>query len=87
VRRDPEQMNAPGPGLDDERDVQALEREDAVDVEEVRSQQRGGMGAQEGTPGFVVVRWWRDAVSAQDFADGGSRDAVPEPAQLTLDPE
>ena len=43
MRRDPEQMNAAGPGLDDERDVQTLEREDAVDVEEIRSQQRCGM--------------------------------------------
>ena len=45
------------------------------------------MGAQEGTPGFVAVRWWRDAMSAQDFADSGSRDPVPEPAQLALDPD
>jgi hypothetical protein len=53
-------MYPPGPCLDDERDIQALEREHAVDVEQVRSQQRGGAGAQEGAPGLVAVRWRRD---------------------------
>jgi len=38
VCRDAEQVHPPGPGLDDERDIQALEREHAVDVKEVRSQ-------------------------------------------------
>ena len=74
VCRDPEQMNAPGPDLDDERDVKALERDRAAGVKEVRGQQRGGVGAQEGAPGIVAVRWWRDVVSAQDLADGGGRD-------------
>jgi hypothetical protein len=37
VRRDGEQVNTPGPGLDDERGGQALEREDAVNAEEVRA--------------------------------------------------
>jgi len=56
-------------------------------MEEVRSQQRGGMGAQEGGPGLVVVRRWRDPVSPQDLADGGGGYPVPEPAQLALDPD
>src|SRR5690348_6677573 len=85
VCRDPEQVHPPGPDLDDERDVQALERDRAVDVEEVRGQQRGGVGAQEGAPGLVAVRWRRDAVSTQDLADGGGREPVPESAQLALD--
>ena len=85
VRRDPEQMHPPGPDLDDERDIQALEREHAVDVKEVRSQQRRSVGMQEGAPGLVPVRWWRNTMSAQDLADGGGRDPVPEPAQLALD--
>ena len=57
-----------------------LERDRAVDVKEVRSQQRGGASAQEGTPGRVTVHRWRDAMSTQDHADGGGRD----PAQLAL---
>jgi hypothetical protein len=36
MRRDPGQVNAAGPGLDDERGVQAPEREDAAGVEEIR---------------------------------------------------
>ena len=55
VCRDAEQVHPPGPGLDDERDVQALEREHAVDVKEVRSQQRGGVRAQESTPGLIMM--------------------------------
>jgi hypothetical protein len=78
-------VHATGPGLDDERDIQALERDRAVDVEEVGRQQCGGVGAQESASGFVAVHWRRDAVSAQDLADGGGRDPVPEPSQLTLD--
>src|SRR6185437_8981885 len=85
VCRDPGQSYPPGPGLDDERDVQALEREHAADVEQVRSQHRGGVGAQESRPGLVTVRWWRDTMSTQDLADSGSCDPVPEPAQLALD--
>ena len=84
MSRDAEQVHPPGPDLDDERDVEALERDRAVDVEEVRGQQRGGVGAQEGPPGLVAVRWRRDMVSAQDLADGGGRDPVPEAAQLSL---
>ena len=57
----------------------------AVDVEEVRGQERGGVGAQEDAPGLVAVRWRRDAVSTQDLADSGGREPVPESAQLTLD--
>ena len=87
VRRDPEQMHPPSPCLDDERDIQTPEREHAVGMEEVRSQQRGGMGAQEGTPGLVPVRWRRDAMSAQDLADGRGGHPVPDPAQLALDPD
>ena len=48
-------------------------------MEEVRSQQRGGMGAQEGGPGLVAVRRWRDPMSPQDLADGGGGYPVPEP--------
>jgi len=77
VRRDPEQMHPPRPDLDDERDIQAPEREHAVGVKEVRSQQRGGVGAQESTPGLVAVHRRRDAMSAQDPADGDTQGIMP----------
>ena len=47
----------------------------------------GGVGAQEHPPGPVMPRWRRDAVGAQDLADGKGRHPVPEPAQLALDPD
>jgi hypothetical protein len=72
--------------FDDERDVQAGERECAVDVEKAGGQERGGVGAQEDAPGFVMPGWRRDAVGAQDLADGGGCYPVAEPAQLALDP-
>jgi hypothetical protein len=55
----------------DERGIQALERDHAAGVEQVRSQQRRGGGTQESTPGLIAVHRWRDAMSAQDLADGG----------------
>jgi hypothetical protein len=85
VRRDPEQMHPPGPDLDHKCDIKALECDRAVDMKEVLSQQRGGVGAQEGTPGLVAVHWRRDAMSTQDLADGRGRDPVSEPTQLALD--
>jgi len=66
VCRDPEEMNAPGSYFDDESDVQARERDRAVDAKEVRGQQRGGVGAREGSTGITAVCWWRDPVSAQE---------------------
>ena len=68
--------------FDGECDVQAGERERAVDVEEVGGQERGGVGAQEDAPGLIVPRWRRDAVGAQDLADGRGGHPVPDPAQL-----
>jgi hypothetical protein len=53
-------------------------------VKQVRGQQGRGAGTQGSTPGIVAVRRRRDTVSAQDLADGRSRDPVPEPAQPTL---
>jgi len=73
--------------FDDERDVQAGEREGAIDVEEVGGQERGGVGAQEDAPGSVVARRRRDAVGAQDLADGRGGYPMAEPAQFALDPD
>ena len=53
----------------------------------VGGQERGGVGAQEDAPGFVMPGWRRDAVGAQDLADGGGGHPVAEPAQLALDPD
>src|SRR2546421_5885352 len=49
-------------------------------------QGRGGVSAKEPPPGSVVRRWRRDAVAAEDLADGGGGYPVAEPAQLALDP-
>jgi hypothetical protein len=57
--------------LDDERDIQPLQR-DGVDVEEVDRKQAAGLGAKEGAPGVVAARGWRDPAGTQDFADGRS---------------
>jgi hypothetical protein len=54
VPGDAGQVHAPCLEFDDERDVKSAERERAIDVEEVRGQERGGVGAQEYAPGFVV---------------------------------
>jgi hypothetical protein len=87
VCRDPWQMHPPGPYLEDERDMQTPERAHAAGMQEVRSQQPGGMGAQEGGPGLVAARRRRDPVSPQDLADGAGGYPVPEPAKLALDPD
>jgi len=87
VSGDPEQVHSPCPVFDDERDIQAPQRDRAVDVEEIGSQERVGVGAQEHAPGSVVPRWRRDAVHPQGLADGGGGYPVAEPAQLALDPD
>jgi len=70
---DPEQVDPPRLEFNDERHVQAGEREGAVDVEEIAGQERGGVGSQESSPGSVMRGWRRDSVGAQDLADGGGR--------------
>ena len=40
------------------------------------------MSAQEDPPRFIIPGWRRDAVGAQDLADGGGSRPVPEPTQL-----
>jgi hypothetical protein len=79
VSGDAEQVHPSCLVFDDERDVQALERERAVDMKEISGQEGGGVGAQEYAPGSVVLRWRRDAVGAQDLADSGGSYPVPEP--------
>jgi hypothetical protein len=52
------------PGFDDDRDVQAPERERATGMEEIGGQERGGVGAQEtlqdpSCPDVGGMRWAR----------------------------
>jgi hypothetical protein len=79
VPGDPEQVHAPCLEFNDEPDVQAAQREYAVDMEEIGGQECRGVGAQEDLPGSVVPGWWRDTVSAQDLPDGGGGHPVPQP--------
>jgi hypothetical protein len=88
IRGDPEDVNVAGADLDDEQAVQALQRDRAVNVEEVRGEHGRGLGVQELPPAHVGVafRGRRDPQGPQDAADGGRADQVAELEQLTLDP-
>jgi hypothetical protein len=70
--------------LDDERDVQPLERH-GVDVEEVDRKQAVGLGSQEGAPGVIAACRWRDSAGTQDLTDGRGGHPMAEATQLTLD--
>jgi hypothetical protein len=72
-----EQVDPAGRDLDDERDVQPLQGH-GVDVEEVDREQTVGLGAQEGAPGVIASRRWRNPAGAQDCADGGGGDSMAE---------
>ena len=78
-----ERVNPACLDLDDERDIQPLQRH-GVDVEEVDRQQAAGLGAQEGAPG-VVAAWMAGSCGARDLADGRGGDAMSEATQLALD--
>ena len=75
--------------LEHEQDVEASQRERAVDVEEIDREHAGGLGAQELPPAGVIVpyrcRW--NPVALQDAADRRGADAVAELEQLTLNPQ
>jgi hypothetical protein len=59
----------------------------AVDVQEVAGQHRVGLGTYELAPrGVLTLRGGWDAPATQQPLDGGTADAVPELAQLALDP-
>ena len=64
-----ERVNPACLDLDDERDIQPLQRH-GVHVEEVDRKQAVGLGAQEGAPGVVAAGGWRDPAGTQDLADG-----------------
>jgi len=75
--------------LEHEQHVEPLQRERAVDMEEVDGEHAGGLGAQELPPAGVGVpqrsRW--DPVALEDPADRRGADAVAEVEQLALEPE
>jgi len=77
VPGDPEQVHPPCPEFDDERDVQAAQRERAIDVEEIGGKQCASVSAQEDPPGPIMARWRRNAVGAQDLPDGGGSHPAP----------
>src|SRR6185312_9666559 len=74
--------------LEHEQDVEASQRERAVDVEEVDREHAGGLGAQELPPTGVGApqRCWWDPVAPQDPPDRRGAHAMAESEQLALDP-
>ena len=85
---DPEDVHVPALDLDDEQAVQALQRQRAVDMEEIGGEHARRLSAQELPPGRVGLpfRRGRDLQGLEDPADGGGADPVAELEQFTLDP-
>ena len=85
ARGDPAKMHPAGAVLDEHQDVQALQQH-GVHVEEVHSEDPGGLGVQELPPGRArAARRWIDARGMQDLPDGGRRDCHAEFRQLAVD--
>lgn len=87
VGGDAKRVDAAGLGLDDERDVEALQGDRAVHMEAVRGPDRLGVGAKERPPAVIVLAGRRNAVGTQEPADGRGADTVAEAAQFALDPD
>jgi len=86
VGGDAAQMHPAGAMLDEHQDVQALQQH-GVHVEEVHSEDPGGLGVQELPPGRArAARCRIDARSAQDLPDCGLRDRHAEFRQFAVDP-
>ena len=79
-----ERVNPACLDLYDERDIQPLQRHGAG-VEEADRKQAAGLGAQEGAPGVVAARGWRDPAGTQDLADGRGGYPMAEATQFALD--
>ena len=88
VRGHAEDVHVAGADLDHEEAVQALEGHRAVDVEEIGSEHRRGLRAQEPPPGRAGAPLGRrgDLQRFEDPADRGCADSVAELEQLALDP-
>jgi hypothetical protein len=82
VGGDAEDVRVPAADLENEEHVQALQREGAVDVEEVAGQYRGRLRGKEPAPGGVVAarrcRWYPEPF--EDAPDRGRADPVAEAA-------
>ena len=58
----PEDMNVAGADFDDEQAVQALQRQRAVDMEEIGGEHRRRLGVQELPPGRAGVTFRRGGI-------------------------
>jgi hypothetical protein len=86
VGGDAEDVDSAGADLHDEQRVEPLQR-DRVQVEEVCGQKSAGLEFEEGTPLTarpVPPRWRSNTDAAQNPADGGGADAVPEATQFAV---
>jgi hypothetical protein len=79
-------MQAAGAMFDEHQDVQSLQQH-GVHVEEVHSEDPGGLGVHELPPGGTrAARCRIDASGAQDLPDCGLRDRHAEFRQFAVDP-
>lgn len=86
VGGDAAQMDPAGAMFGKHQDVQSLQQH-GVHMEEVHSEDPGGLGVHELPPGGTrAARCRIDARSAQDLPDGGLRDRHAEFGQFALDP-
>jgi hypothetical protein len=76
MRGDPEDVHIPALDLDDEQAVQALQRQRAVDMEEIGGEDSRGLGAQELPPCGVGMSFRRGRYTqcSEDPADRGGTD-------------
>jgi hypothetical protein len=88
VRGHSEDVHLPGADLDHDEAVQPLERDGALDMEEIAADHRGGLRSQELPPCGVGVplRRGRYLSLLEDPADAGGADLVAQLEQLALDP-
>src|SRR6266700_2242351 len=77
--------NAAAADLQEDEHVESP-KQHRVDSEEVAGKDRSGVSGEKLRPGqTIAARCWRNAMTAQDAADGGRRDPVAELEELALD--
>ncbi|MGW0771717.1 hypothetical protein [Streptomyces sp. NPDC002676] len=87
VGGDAQDVHGAGAYLHDEQGVQPLQA-DGVHVEEVGGEQAVGLGLEEGGPFAahgMLARGWAEAGGAQDPADAGRTDPVPQATEFAVD--
>ena len=84
-----EDVHLPAADLDDEEAVQALERDGAIDMEEIAGEHRGGLRSKEPPPcgAGIPLRRGRYLQLPEDPADARGAHLVAELQQLALDPD